>query len=340
MNISVLGDGAWGTTLAMLLADNGHDVLLWGAFQENVDAMREERCNRKFLGDFPFPERLQVTSDEAEATVAAELLVLGIPTQFLRKGLTRFQECPPAKSAILVDVAKGIECETLLRPSEIVAQVWGRDDCTVLSGPSHAEEVVRRIPTAVTVGCENADLARTIQAVFMTESFRVYTVSDCIGVELGGALKNVFAVAAGICDGMGLGDNSKAALLTRGIAEMARFGSRLGGAPETFAGLSGVGDMIVTCTSHHSRNRHVGEELGRGKTLDQIQAEMGMVVAEGVRTAASAYQLARKLDVETPIIDEVHAVLYEDKPAASAVSDLMNRRPTSEDPVGSDPVVS
>lgn len=334
MNISVLGDGAWGTTLAMLLADNGHDVRLWSAFEENATAMRTDRCNRKFLGDFPFPDRLQVVSKEAEATAEAELLVLAIPSQFMREGLERFQRCKPAKSAILVDVAKGIECETLLRPSEIVAQVWGRDDCAVLSGPSHAEEVVRRIPTAVTVGCENANLAKTIQTAFMAEYFRVYTVSDSIGVELGGALKNVFAVAAGICDGMGLGDNSKAALLTRGIAEMARFGGRLGGSPETFAGLSGVGDMIVTCTSQHSRNRHVGEELGRGKTLDEIQNEMGMVVAEGVRTSASAFRLARKLQVETPIIDEVHAVLYEDKPAAQAVSDLMTRRPTSENPIG------
>lgn len=333
MKISALGDGAWGTTLAMLLADNGHDVRIWGAFQENLDAMRQERCNRKFLGDFPFPDRLSVAADEADAVAGAELVLLAVPSQYMRATLARFRSCLPPASAILVDVAKGIECDTLMRPSEILADVWGRADGAALSGPSHAEEVVRHIPTAVTVGCEDEAVARQIQQAFMTDDFRVYTASDRIGVELGGALKNVFAVAAGICDGMGLGDNSKAALLTRGIAEMARFGARLGGAPETFAGLSGIGDMIVTCTSRHSRNRHVGEELGRGRTLAEIKESMGMVVAEGVRTTEAAHRLARQLAVDTPIIDEVHAVLYRDKPASAAVHDLMTRRPTSEDPI-------
>ncbi len=333
MNIAVLGDGAWGTALAILLAEKKHEVRLWSAFAENAEAMKRTRSNLKFLGDFTFPKNLDVTADETMAVADAQMIVFAIPTQFLRVGLERFANAPIADCAILVDVAKGIEVDTLLRPSQVIAEVIGRDDCAVLSGPSHAEEVVRRMPSAVVAAAEDAGVAEQVQRAFMTDYFRVYTGSDPIGMELGGALKNVFAVAAGICDGMGLGDNAKAALLTRGIAEMARLGACLGGRPETFAGLAGVGDLIVTCTSRHSRNRHVGEELGRGRNLAEIQNEMGMVVAEGVRTSQSAYRLARAKQVETPIVDEVYAVLYKDKPAARAVHDLMTRQPKAEDPI-------
>jgi len=333
MNISVLGDGSWGTTLAILLAGNGHDVCLWSPFEENAQAMQRDRCNKKFLGDFSFPDKLMPTADCKKASEQAELVLIVIPTQFMRDGLKQFEGCKFKDAAVFVSATKGIEISTLLMPSQIVCEILGCNHCAVLSGPSHAEEVAKAVPTAVTVAADSYDEAELIQKAFMNDFFRVYTSVDAIGVELGGALKNIFAVAAGICDGMGLGDNSKAALVTRGIAEMARLGSSLGGEAETFAGLSGVGDMIVTCTSQHSRNRHVGEELGKGKKLDDIIKEMDMTVAEGVTTTKAAYTFKQKHDIETPIIDEMYAVLYENKPASEAARDLMTRRATAEKPM-------
>ena len=261
----------------------------------------------------------------ARAVAGRELLLLATPTQYLRSVLTRLQPCLDADRQLLVNVAKGIEVESWLRISEMVAEVLGKTRYAVLSGPSHAEEVSRRVPTAVVAAAENPADAELVQRIFLNDNFRVYTSGDVVGVELGGALKNVMAIAAGIIDGMKLGDNPKAAMMTRGISEMGRLGELLGGKAQTFSGLSGIGDLIVTCTSGHSRNRHVGEELGRGRKLPEILQSMGMVVAEGVATARGAYTLARQTGAETPIIDEIYAILYEERDVPTAIRNLMCR---------------
>ncbi len=329
MKITVLSDGGWGTALALLLLENKHDVTIWGPFADYVEEMRQTRRNDRFLKGAELPPALELTADMATAA-EAELLVLAAPTQFARGCLEQLAAAGVSPSTKIVNVSKGIEVGTLLRISELIEAVLGPVRYADLSGPSHAEEVFRRVPTAVTVGSIDSELASEVQSVFMNHVFRVYTSDDVIGVELGGALKNVYAIAAGICDGMALGDNSKAALMTRAIAEMGRLGVALGGRAETFSGLSGIGDMIVTCCSGHSRNRHVGEELGRGKALEQIIEDMGMVVAEGVKTSESAYELAEKIGAETPIIREVYASLYEDKDPRAGVRDLMTRDPRPE----------
>ena len=329
MKITVLSDGGWGTALALLLLENKHDVTIWGPFADYVEEMRQTRRNDRFLKGAELPPALELTADMATAA-EAELLVLAAPTQFARGCLEQLAAAGASPSTKIVNVSKGIEVGTLLRISELIEAVLGPVRYADLSGPSHAEEVFRRVPTAVTVGSIDSELASEVQSVFMNHVFRVYTSDDVIGVELGGALKNVYAIAAGICDGMALGDNSKAALMTRAIAEMGRLGVALGGRAETFSGLSGIGDMIVTCCSGHSRNRHVGEELGRGKALEQIIEDMGMVVAEGVKTSESAYELAEKIGAETPIIREVYASLYEDKDPRAGVRDLMTRDPRPE----------
>lgn len=329
MKITVLSDGGWGTALALLLLENKHDVTIWGPFADYVEEMRQTRRNDRFLKGAELPPALELTADMATAA-EAELLVLAAPTQFARGCLEQLAAAGVSPSTKIVNVSKGIEVGTLLRISELIEAVLGPVRYADLSGPSHAEEVFRRVPTAVAVGSIDSELASEVQSVFMNHVFRVYTSDDVIGVELGGALKNVYAIAAGICDGMALGDNSKAALMTRAIAEMGRLGVALGGRAETFSGLSGIGDMIVTCCSGHSRNRHVGEELGRGKALEQIIEDMGMVVAEGVKTSESAYELAEKVGAETPIIREVYASLYEDKDPRAGVRDLMTRDPRPE----------
>ncbi|MDP6450378.1 MAG: NAD(P)H-dependent glycerol-3-phosphate dehydrogenase [Lentisphaeria bacterium] len=329
MKITVLSDGGWGTALALLLLENKHDVTIWGPFADYVEEMRQTRRNDRFLKGAELPPALGLTADMATAA-EAELLVLAAPTQFARGCLEQLAAAGVSPSTKIVNVSKGIEVGTLLRISELIEAVLGPVRYADLSGPSHAEEVFRRVPTAVAVGSIDSELASEVQSVFMNHVFRVYTSDDVIGVELGGALKNVYAIAAGICDGMALGDNSKAALMTRAIAEMGRLGVALGGRAETFSGLSGIGDMIVTCCSGHSRNRHVGEELGRGKALEKIIEDMGMVVAEGVKTSESAYELAEKVGAETPIIREVYASLYEDKDPRAGVRDLMTRDPRPE----------
>ncbi len=329
MKITVLSDGGWGTALALLLLENKHDVIIWGPFADYVEEMKQTRRNDRFLKGAELPPALGLTSDMATAA-EAELLVLAAPTQFARGCLEQLAASGVSPSTKIVNVSKGIEVGTLLRISELIEAVLGPVRYADLSGPSHAEEVFRRVPTAVAVGSTDSELASEVQSVFMNHVFRVYTSDDVIGVELGGALKNVYAIAAGICDGMALGDNSKAALMTRAIAEMGRLGVALGGRAETFSGLSGIGDMIVTCCSGHSRNRHVGEELGRGKALEKIIEDMGMVVAEGVKTSESAYELAEKVGAETPIIREVYASLYEDKDPRAGVRDLMTRDPRPE----------
>ena len=278
------------------------------------------------------PENLKATSSISEAVQNAEIVVLASPSQFMRGTLNMLREYFVPEQMVLVNVAKGIETDTLKCMHEICAEILGDNlKYVTLSGPSHAEEVARGIPTAVVSASENIGLAKLVQETFMTRNFRIYTSRDVISVELGGALKNVLAIAAGILDGMQLGDNPKAALMTRGIAEMARLGVALGGKRETFAGLSGIGDLIVTCMSRHSRNRHVGEELGRGKTLEQITSEMGMVVAEGVKTAISAHMLAQRKNCETPIINAVFNVLYNNLSAKDAAYGLMTREPRDEE---------
>jgi len=336
MNIAVLSDGGWGTALALTLVDNGHATRLWGPFPDYVAELQRRRENVRFLPGVSLPAGLCLEADLQRAVAGAELVVLAAPAQYARALLCSLRGIALPAEPLYVGVAKGIEVSSLLRMSELAQEVLAPRRYAVLSGPSHAEEVARRIPTAVVAASTQPEAARVVQKVFMNQTFRVYTSADVVGVELGGALKNVLALAAGVCDGMGFGDNTKAALMTRGIAEMARLGAALGGRAETFSGLSGVGDLIVTCTSRHSRNRHVGEELGRGRRLEDILGEMGGQVAEGVATARSAHQLARRAGAETPIIDQVHAALYAGRDPRQAVRDLMSReaRPETDRPSG------
>jgi glycerol-3-phosphate dehydrogenase (NAD(P)+) len=325
MKISVLSDGGWGTALAMLLCHNGHQVTLWGPFPDYLEEMRRTRRNDKFLKGVELPPALDLDSNVARCCAGSSIFILAAPSQYMRGLLERLRPLPRPTDAIYLNIAKGIEVGTCKRMSQLVEETLGPVRYVILSGPSHAEEVARCVPTAVMTASKDAAAARAVQQVCMNEFFRVYTSDDVIGAELGGSLKNVLALAAGVLDGMGMGDNTKAALMTRGIVEMARLGQTLGGRPETFSGLSGIGDLIVTCMSRHSRNRHVGEELGKGRKLEEIQKEMGLVVAEGVTTASSAYDLARRANVETPIIDEVYSSLYQGKDPRQAVRDLMVR---------------
>ena len=327
MKIAVLSDGGWGTALATVLVANGHETVQWGPFPDYLAEMARTRENSRFLKGVILPAALRMEPDLRRALSGCAVAVLATPTQYLRGVLRELAACyRECGSPLLVNVAKGIEARTFLRISEMVAEVLGSEvRYAALSGPSHAEEVARRVPTAVVAASRSAADAALVQEVFMNSLFRVYTGSDVVGLELGGALKNVIAIAAGIIDGMKLGDNPKAALLTRGIAEMARLGEALGGSAQTFSGLSGIGDLIVTCTSGHSRNRHVGEELGKGRPLPEILKEMGMVVAEGVHTAAGAWALARRAGVAAPIIDEVYGVLYQERNAECALRNLLER---------------
>jgi len=325
MKITILSDGGWATALSQLLIRNGHKVTMWGPFPEYLDEMRETRLNRKFLTGVLLDDRLLFESDMQKAVHDAELIVLAMPTQYLRSVLAKFKPFFKQNQHLLVNVAKGIEIDSWMRISEVTKDVLGSCRYVGLSGPSHAEEVSRQIPTLVVAASQNQKDAETVQSAFMNSKFRVYTSDDLCGIEYGGSLKNVLAIAAGIIDGMSLGDNPKAALITRGIAEMSRLGEKLGGKAETFMGLSGIGDLIVTCTSGHSRNRHVGEALGHGLSLADIKKEMGMVVAEGVYTAKGAKHLADTNDIEAPIIQEIYAVLYEGKTPLAAIHDLMCR---------------
>ena len=275
MRIAVLSDGAWGTALALNLVANGHEVTQWGPFPDYLDEMARTRENSRFLPGVKLPPELHFEPEMGKAVSGRELLLLATPTQYLRSVLNQLRPLLSPERQLLVNVAKGIEVESWLRISQMVTEVLGRTRYAVLSGPSHAEEVSRRVPTAVVAAAENPADAALVQRIFLNDNFRVYTSADVVGVELGGALKNVMAIAAGIIDGMKLGDNPKAAMMTRGISEMGRLGELLGGKAQTFSGLSGIGDLIVTCTSGHSRNRHVGEELGRGRKLPEILPPRG-----------------------------------------------------------------
>ncbi len=328
MNVAVIGTGGWGTALAVLLHGNGHKVTLWGRLPEEVEPIIAAGENKAFLPGVKIPREILLTLDAQSALREAALVVLAVPSHGMRPICEKVREfLPPGLP--LVSVAKGIETETGARMSEVIAQVLKTDRIIALSGPSHAEEVGRGIPTAVVVAAKDHALAATAQKAFMNERFRIYTHDDIIGVELGGALKNVIAIAAGACDGIGFGDNTKAALCTRGLAEMTRLGVALGARRETFFGLSGVGDLIVTAFSRHSRNRGFGERLGKGETPGQIAASTQMV-AEGVKTAKSAWQLAQRHGVDVPITRQVHAIIYEGQAPKQAVRDLMTREAKPE----------
>ena len=330
MKIAVVGDGGWGTALACNLIANGHEVIMWGAFPEYLSEMEQKRENVKFLPGIKLPESLRFTSSPAEAVEGVSIILLVTPTQFLRSVLKKFAPLPGISNILFVNAAKGIEKGSWNRISQIVREELGPVSYVALSGPSHAEEVSRQVPTLVTAASADMACAEVVQRAFMNENFRVYTSSDVTGVELGGALKNVFAVAAGIIDGMKLGDNPKAALMTRAIHDMGNLGELLGGEKSTFAGLSGVGDLIVTCCSGHSRNRYVGEELGKGRKLPEILNTMGMVVAEGVPTAQGALALARQVGAATPLINGINAILDGERTPQEVIKELMTRAPKKE----------
>ncbi len=329
MKITILGGGAMATACAVLLSEQpDHSVTIWARNAEYAAQMARDHENQRLLPGIPIPECVQITSDIQAAVDGADLIVVSIPTAFLREALTEYRNVLSGGQPI-VSVIKGIENETLLRPSEIISEVLGTDRVVVLAGPSHAEEIARRKPASVVAAASDAELANLVQQTFSTDRFRVYTNTDVVGVELGGALKNVLAIAVGICDGLGYGDNAKSALMTRGLVEMNRFGTAFGAEPTTMFGLAGIGDLITTCVSGFSRNRHVGKELGRGRKLAEILAEM-TAVAEGVRTTRSVYGLAKKHDVDMPITREVYAVLFEDKDPEAATDSLMARPPRDE----------
>lgn len=326
MNISVLGAGGWGTTLAIILHYNGHKVTLWEYKKDYAKILTKKRENDIYLPGIKIPDEITITHDLEESTSKVNLIILAVPSQFLRSVIKKVKYSD-IKNSILVSVAKGIEAKSLMTMSQMLKEVFPELDNSqigVLSGPSHAEEVSRRIPTAVVAASKDFDTSRTIQSSFITSYFRVYSSKDILGVELGGAFKNVIAIGAGIIDGAKFGDNTKAAIMTRGIAEISRLGVALGAEPETFAGLSGMGDLIVTCMSKHSRNRYVGEQIGGGKRLKDVLDTMEMV-AEGVETSRSASQLSKKHHVETPITSEVYKILFEDKDPVKATNDLMTR---------------
>lgn len=327
-NIAVIGDGGWGTTLAVLLAKKGFNVALWGAFPDYVEILKLKRENVKFLPGIAIPKNVKITASMDEALNGKELVVFAAPSQFAR-GVFTILKMENLSGKKFVSVTKGIENGTLKRISEIAFDVIGKQDLAVLSGPTIALEVANGAPTTVVAASEDLGLAKDVQAVFMTDSFRVYAADDVIGVELGGSLKNIIAIAAGATDAMGFGANAKAALLTRGLAEIVRLGVAMGAKKDTFYGLSGLGDLTTTCISQYSRNRWFGEEIGKGKKLKDILNETDMVV-EGVATAKAAYDLAKKHKIEMPIVAEINKVLYENKDPKRAVHDLMTRTPKIE----------
>lgn len=327
-NAGVLGAGSWGTALSVLLSDNGHQVTVWSIDENEVKMLNEKREHELKLPGVKLPDDMVITGDLESAVKGKDFLVLAVPSPFTRS--TAKKMSPFVKEGqIIVDVAKGIEESTLMTLSRQIGQEIPQADVAVLSGPSHAEEVGRRLPTTCVVGARTRETAEYLQSMFISNVFRVYTSPDMLGIELGGSLKNVIALAAGIADGLGYGDNTKAALITRGIAEIARLGVKMGGKIETFTGLTGIGDLIVTCASVHSRNRKAGYLIGKGMSMQEAMDEVKMVV-EGVYSAKAAAELAKKYDVSMPIVEEVNAVLFDGKSPAEAVNDLMMRESRSE----------
>ncbi|MBN1688806.1 MAG: NAD(P)-dependent glycerol-3-phosphate dehydrogenase [Candidatus Omnitrophica bacterium] len=322
--VVILGDGGWGTALAIVNERRGNDVLLWSAFPDYAKVLKEKRENIKFLPGVPLSSKIRISADLKEAILFGDIILLAIPSQFLRNILHKLKELPFQKK-IFVSVAKGIEKKTCLRPSEIIQTILGGETpVVVLSGPSHAEEVARGFPTLVVVASKNEKDATYVQQAIKDTYFRVYVQYDMIGAEMGGALKNVIAIAAGVCDGLKYGDNTKAGLISRGLLEMARLGIRMGASPNTFYGLSGLGDLVATCFSPYGRNLRVGYELGEGKKINEILSKMEMV-AEGVDTAWSVQELNRRVHLELPVMGEVYKILFEHKAPRQAVEDLLNR---------------
>ncbi|MGC8595793.1 MAG: NAD(P)H-dependent glycerol-3-phosphate dehydrogenase [Candidatus Kryptoniota bacterium] len=326
MKVSVLGAGGWGTALSILLHDNGARVTLWAYKQEYAKELSEARENKNYLPGIIIPDDIKVTSNIYEAVEPAEIIVASIPSQYVREQLKAIADVDFEKR-IFINTAKGIETTTLSTMSEVVETTlkkFNKKNYVVLSGPSHAEEVSRRMPTAVVVASTHEETAEKVRKLFMNAYFRVYLNNDVKGVELGGSLKNIIALAAGISDGAGFGDNTKAALMTRGITEIARLGEILGAHHRTFSGLSGIGDLIVTCMSRYSRNRYVGEQVGAGRSLNEVLGEIKMV-AEGVATTQATISLARKYDVEMPIVEQVNSILFHGKDPQVAMNELMMR---------------
>ena len=328
IRVGILGAGSWGTALALLLHKNGHDVTVWSIDKAEVAMLQKEREHKSKLPGVRLPEEIQITNDLEEGMKDKDFLVLAVPSVFTRSTARSMKPfLKPGQK--IVNVAKGIEENTLMTLSEQIEEELPEADVAVLSGPSHAEEVGKGLPTTCVVGATTEETAEFLQSAFMSDVFRVYISPDILGIEIGGSLKNVIALAAGIADGLGYGDNTKAALITRGIAEITRLGVRMGGKAESFSGLTGIGDLIVTCASVHSRNRRAGFLMGQGKTMKEAMDEVQMVV-EGVYSAKAAIKLAEKYGVSMPIIEQVNQVLFEDKSAAEAVKELMLREGRTE----------
>lgn len=327
-NIGIVGAGGWGTALALLLHENRHPITLWGHNPAEIERIAAARENRSYLPGVALPGEFRWTGD-LEQLASCDLLLFVTPSKATREVAARLSTVAIRPDAVLLSCTKGVERGSGKRMTEIIAEHFPSHTVAALSGPSHAEEVARKAPTAVTLACADAAVAQRLQRAFSTSFFRAYTNDDVAGVEIGGALKNIFAMAAGVSDGLGLGDNSKAALVTRALAEMIRLGSAMGGRRETFSGLSGVGDLMVTCFSQHSRNRRVGERLGKGETLSAITASMQMV-AEGVPTTYSARECARKLNIVTPIIDQMRALLDGEIAPQDVMTNLLSREPRPE----------
>ncbi len=328
--ISVIGMGSWGTTLAILLAEKGYPIIGWEWIKERAEEMQKKRENLFFLQGCKFPNNLKVTNDLSYASEQSDIIVLALPSHVVRHIVGQVKD--ELREKYIVNVAKGIENETMLRMSEVIHDEAGIpfEKIVTLSGPTHSEEVSKKMPATIVAASTNEEYANMIQHLFMTNYFRVYTSTDIIGVELGGSLKNVIAIGAGISDGMGMGDNAKAALITRGLREITRLGVACGANPHTFSGISGIGDLIVTCDSLHSRNRYVGAQLAKGYSLNEILSSMEMI-AEGVNTTRSAYQLSHKMNVDMPITDHIYQILFEGFSPQEGVITLMTRSPKSED---------
>lgn len=329
--ITVFGTGSFGTALANVLAENGHSVLMWGKNENTVDEINQSHQNKRYLKDVTLNETIKATSQLEQAVNFSDIFLIALPTKAIRNVVTEIDQHIKTKKTF-IHVAKGIENETFKRVSEMIEDSVAKNHKNgvgVLSGPSHAEEVVIKQPTTVAASSKDEHISKLIQDLFMNDYLRVYTNNDLIGVELGGALKNIIAVASGIVAGMGYGDNAKAALMTRGLAEISRLGEKLGADPMTFLGLGGIGDLIVTCTSTHSRNYTLGYKLGKGKTTEEALNEMNMVV-EGIYTTNSVYHLAKSQNVDMPITNALYKVLFEDKPVKDSVKDLMGRDKKAE----------
>ncbi|MCK5581306.1 MAG: NAD(P)-dependent glycerol-3-phosphate dehydrogenase [Candidatus Omnitrophica bacterium] len=327
-NIAVIGDGGWGTTLALCLARNNYPVTVWGAFPANIRHIQKTGVNTKFLPGIKLPKKIAFTSGLDEAVNSADILVLSTPSQYLRGVLKKLKKLNLANKIIL-SVIKGIDTKTLERMSEVITKELNPSQFAVLSGPTIAIEVAKGIPSTAVIASKSKQTATQLQKIFNSDRFRIYTNTDVTGIEIGGSIKNVIALACGVCDGLGYGTNTKSAIMTRGLVEMSRLGKALGAKPKTFSGLAGLGDLVTTCVSPNSRNRSVGEQLGKGKSIKKILAGMNMV-AEGVETVKAVYKLSKRHNISMPISNEVYNIIYKGKKPQKAVEDLMARKIKAE----------